>query len=407
MGENRKMNAGDRIKIGSCELKNRITMAPTVKFDYTDDSGLASEKHIAHYRERAEGGFGLICVEATAVTPEGRFCRTQMGLWNDAQAESHKPIAESCHRAGCVALIQLNHAGYQSGTEFGVPMGPSAMKTRGFAGENETRSMSLGEIAAVQEAFVLAAVRAKKAGYDGVQLHGCHGYLINQFVSPLTNHRTDAYGGPVENRVRFGREIIEGIRRECGPDFLISVRTTGYEKGMETPLAAARAYIAAGCNYLQVSSGWDFPLPAADETAAPVKISDILSLGVKLRAALRDGQSASVCAEQGDGPDAASCSDTKAGERPTAPSCAEQNVTVPVSGVGGLFTPEDIRAVLEAGLLDTVDLGRAALADPGIARAVLDGGDYVKCYQCAGGCHYGPFQKHICPAQVVWERKRG
>lgn len=140
---------------------------------------------------------------------------------------------------------------------------------------------------------------------------------------------------------------------------------------METPLAAARAYIAAGCDYLQVSSGWDFPLPAADETAAPVKISDILSLGVKLRAALRDGQ----------------------------------GVTVPVSGVGGLFAPEDIRAVLEAGLLDTVDLGRAALADPGIARAVLDGGDYVKCYQCAGGCHYGPFQKHICPAQVVRERK--
>ena len=367
------MNAGDRIKIDSCELKNRITMAPTVKFDYTDDSGLASEKHIAHYRERAGGGFGLICVEATAVTPEGRFCRTQMGLWNDAQMESHKPIPEACHRAGCAALIQLNHAGYQSGTEFGVPMGPSAMKTRGFAGENETRSMSLGEIAAVQEAFVLAAVRAKKAGYDGVQLHGCHGYLINQFVSPLTNHRTDAYGGPVENRVRFGREIIEGIRQECGPDFLISVRTTGYEKGMETPLAAARAYIAAGCDYLQVSSGWDFPLPAADETAAPVKISDILSLGVKLRAALRDGQ----------------------------------GVTVPVSGVGGLLTPEDIRAVLEAGLLDTVDLGRAALADPGIARAVLDGGDYVKCYQCAGGCHYGPFQKHICPAQVVRERKRG
>lgn len=381
MGENRKMNAGDRIKIGSCELKNRITMAPTVKFDYTDDSGLASEKHIAHYRERAEGGFGLICVEATAVVPEGRFCRTQMGLWNDAQAESHKPIAESCHRAGCVALIQLNHAGYQSGTEFGVPMGPSAMKTRGFAGENETRSMSLGEIAAVQEAFILAAVRAKKAGYDGVQLHGCHGYLINQFVSPLTNHRTDAYGGPVENRVRFGREIIEEIRRECGPDFLISVRTTGYEKGIETPLAAARAYIAAGCDYLQVSSGWDFPLPAAEETGLPVKISDILSLGVKLRAALRNSQG--------------------------APACAEQAVTVPVSGVGGLFTPEDIRAVLEAGLLDTVDLGRAALADPGIVRAVLDGGDYVKCYQCAGGCHYGPFQKHICPAQVVRERKRG
>ena len=375
------MNAGDRIKIGSCELKNRITMAPTVKFDYTDDSGLASAKHIAHYRERAEGGFGLICVEATAVVPEGRFCRTQMGLWNDAQAESHKLIPEACHRAGCVALIQLNHAGYQSGTEFGVPMGPSAMKTRGFAGENETRSMSLGEIAAVQEAFILAAVRAKKAGYDGVQLHGCHGYLINQFVSPLTNHRTDAYGGPVENRVRFGREIIEGIRRECGSDFLISVRTTGYEKGMETPLAAARAYIAAGCDYLQVSSGWDFPLPAAEETGLPVKISDILSLGVKLRAALRNSQG--------------------------APACAEQAVTVPVSGVGGLFTPEDIRAVLEAGLLDTVDLGRAALADPGIVRAVLDGGDYVKCYQCAGGCHYGPFQKHICPAQVVRERKRG
>ena len=140
-------------------------------------------------------------------------------------------------------------------------------------------------------------------------------------------------------------------------------------------------YVQAGCDYLQVSSGWDFPLPAADETGLPVKISDILSLGVKLRVALRNGQDASACAEQ------------------AVP------LPVPVSGVGGLFTPEDIRAVLEAGLLDTVDLGRAALADPGIARAALEGGDFVKCYQCAGGCHYGPFQKHICPAQVVRERK--
>jgi len=200
------------IKIGSYTLKNRITFAPTVKFDFTDDSGKANEKLVQHYTERAKGGCGLICVEATAVTPGGRFCKTHMGLWEDEQIAGHMEITEGCHKYGAVVIIQLNHTGYTANPECGPAIGPSAMKRNSFRGEYTTIEMSVDEIHAMQQSFVDAAIRAKKAGYDGVQLHGCHGYLINQFMAPSANVRTDEYGGTDENRARFASEIIRKIR---------------------------------------------------------------------------------------------------------------------------------------------------------------------------------------------------
>lgn len=175
------------IKIGAFTLKNRITFAPTVKFDFTDDSGTVTDKLVEHYVERAKGGCGLICVEATAVTPGGRFGKNHMGLWCDEQTEGHKRITEGCHEYDCVVIIQLNHTGYTANPECGPAIGPSAIIRQGFHGEYTTVEMTVQEIHEMQKAFVDAAVRAKEAGYDGIQLHGCHGYLINQFMSPVTN----------------------------------------------------------------------------------------------------------------------------------------------------------------------------------------------------------------------------
>ena len=352
------------IKIGSYTLKNRITFAPTVKFDFTDDSGVANEKLIEHYVERAKGGCGLICVEATAVVPGGRFGKNHMGLWCDEQIEGHKKITEGCHEYGCVMIIQLNHTGYTSNPECGPAIGPSAITRQGFAGEYTTVEMSVEEIHAMQQAFVDAAVRAKKAGYDGVQFHGCHGYLINQFMSPNTNFRTDEYGGSTQNRARFCVEMMKKVRELCGPEFLISIRTSGCEDTLEEAIAMAEEYVKAGCEYLQVSSGLsslDSVKPYQDE-----KVTDIQSLGVYFK--------------------------------------EHFNGRVPVSCVGGLTTPEQIEYLIEKEYIDTVDVARAILADPEFANAVFEHKEYTKCFGCQA-CQYGPFTQHKCPAEIVRKRK--
>ena len=352
-------NVNESIKIGSFTLKNRITFAPTVKFDYTDDSGKANERLAQHYIERAKGGCGLICVEATAVTPGGRFGKNHMGLWCDEQIAGHKEITAGCHKHGAVVIIQLNHTGYTSNPECGPAIGPSAVTRQGFRGEYTTVEMSLEEVHAMQQSFVDAALRAKKAGYDGVQLHGCHGYLINQFMAPSANFRTDAYGGTAENRARFGSEIIAKIRELCGPDFLISVRTSGCDSTLSDAIAVAEEYVKAGCDYLQVSSGMSSL--ASVEPFRDEKVTDIQSIGAYFK--------------------------------------DHFNGRVPVSCVGGLRTPEQIHYLIEKEYVDTVDVAKAILADPGFAGAVIDGTPYTKCFECQA-CQYGPFTAHKCPAET-------
>ncbi len=346
----------DPITINGIKVKNRLTFAPTVKFDYAGEDGKVTDKHIEHYTERAEGGLGLICVEATAVTGEGRFAKNHLGLWEDSQTEGHKYITDACHKQGVITLIQLNHTGITGNPIFGTPIGPSAVKTRDG---RLSRAMTADEIHAMQDCFVRAAVRAKKAGYDGIQLHGCHGYLINQFVSPQTNLREDEYGA---DKALFAYEIIKTVRSECGDSFIISVRTTGAEPDDISAINVAKKYVEAGCDYLQVSHGIDsFGVKYRSESDP---FSDLAALGVNLHKAF-------------------------AGK-------------VPVSCVGGLMTPESVKYIIENELTDTVDLARAVLADPGFANAVLTGASYTKCFECER-CQYGPGTRHTCPAGL----KRG
>ena len=347
----------DPILIHKTMIKNRLTMAPTVKFDYAGPDGMVTEKHIQHYRERAEHGCGLICVEATAIAPGGRFWKNHMGLWEDAQIEGHKAIANACHEHGAAVIIQLNHTGITSNPELGPAIGPSAVPTRDPA--RLSKEMSKDEIHEMQKLFVDAAVRAKKAGYDGIQLHGCHAYLINQFISKKTNLRTDEYGGSNENRARFAAEIIREIRKECGEEFLISVRTAGIEPDVETAIAIAEEYVKAGCHYLQVSTGIEWEDPTLKENGEPYNL--ICSLGVRFHEHFRG--------------------------------------RVPVSCVNGIFEPETVKYLIENDLVDTVDLGRAVLADPAFCEAVLQGTPFVKCFQCPN-CQYGPGMPHKCPAEM-------
>lgn len=343
----------DPFIIGGKTVKNRLTMAPTVKFDMAGPDGLVTPEHVKHYADRAKGGFGLICVEATAVTADGRFAPNHLGLWEDAQTEGHKAVTDACHREGAVVLIQLNHTGNTANPMFGQPKGPSAVET--WNG-NHSQAMTMDEIHSMQNNYIAAAKRACDAGYDGIQLHGCHGYLINQFISPKTNLRTDEYG---QDRSLFASQIIRGIREMCGRDFIISVRTPGAEPDIENALNVAEEYVRAGCDYLQISHGIDsfgnVPKPAD----APY--SDLGALGVNFKKSYKG--------------------------------------TVPVSCVGGLMTPELVRYIIENDLTDTVDLARSALADPSYADAILNGREYVRCFECKA-CQYGPGTGHKCPAAV-------
>jgi 2,4-dienoyl-CoA reductase-like NADH-dependent reductase (Old Yellow Enzyme family) len=352
------VRASDPIQINKTIVKNRITMAPTVKFDYAGPDGMVTEKHIEHYRERAEQGCGLICVEATAVTPDGRFGPVHMGLWSDEQIEGHRRIVEECHKYGAVVIIQLNHTGITSNPECGEPIGPSAVPSRDP--DVMAREMTVDEIHAMEARFVEASERAKKAGYDGVQLHACHGYLINQFMSKKTNLRTDEYGGSVENRARFGSEIIRDIRRTCGDDFIIAVRTAGIEPDVATAISIAEEYVKSGFDYLQVSTGieWEDDT-VVEEEGRPY--NNICSLGVRFHEHFKG--------------------------------------KVPVSCVNSIFEPEQVKFLIENELVDTVDLARGLLADPAFTEAVLDGTGFVRCFECPR-CQYGPFMPHKCPAET-------
>lgn len=345
----------DPIIINKTKIKNRLTMAPTVKFDYADADGKVTDRHIKHYRERAEHECGLICVEATAVTPEGRFCKTHLGLWEDDQIEGHRMITEACHDNGAVVIIQLNHTGITANPECGPAIGPSSVPTRDP--DVLSREMTADEIHVMQEAFANAAVRAQQAGYDGIQLHGCHGYLINQFISKKTNLRTDEYGGSTANRARFGAEIIRMIRERCGDDFIISVRTPGIEPDVATAMDIAEEYVTAGCHYLQISTGIEWDDPSVLDEDKPY--NRICSLGVRFHERFRG--------------------------------------RVPVSCVNSIFEPSQVRYLIENDLVDTVDLARALLADPAFCEAVLHDSSFVRCKECPR-CQYGPGMPHKCPA---------
>ncbi len=346
------------IKIGSKIVKNRITYAPTVKFGWTDTSGIPTERFARHYEDRAKGGTGLIVVEATCVSPTGRLAPSQLGLWDDNQIAGHIAITKECHKHDAVVLVQIHHGGYNTHPDCGTSKGPSVV----IWNDKQTEALTPLEIETIREQFIEAAIRAKKAGYDGVQLHACHGYLINQFVSPKVNLRTDEYGGSLENRTRFGCEIIRGIRKVCGEEFIISARTTGAEPTLEEAWAIADEYIAAGVDYLQVSGGI-----GPDEIDYP------------------EGQPYGKIAWFG------------------TQMYKHVNGTVPVSVVNGILKPETARILVEEALTDTIDSARALLADPNWALAVLQDTPYVRCRDCKI-CFWSPFMPHNCPA--VAERYR-
>jgi len=206
-------------------LKNRIVMPPMCMYQAKD--GFVNLFHVAHYATRAMGNVGFIIVEATGVTPAGRITDDDLGIYSDEHIAGLKTVVEEAHRYGAKIGIQLGHSGRKSQTTALPHLAPSALA---FSKDYQTPdAMSLEDIRATVDAFRSAAIRADKAGFDAIELHGAHGYLINQFMSPLTNHRSDAYGGSTEKRGRFVQEVIHAVSSVWPKDKWLLIRISAEE----------------------------------------------------------------------------------------------------------------------------------------------------------------------------------
>lgn len=306
-------------------LRNRIVMPPMCQY-MASEEGEATEWHLVHYGARAVGGAGLVIVEATAVEARGRISTRDLGLWDDRQVEGLARIVRFCRAQGARVGIQIAHAGRKAFTPHkgrgpALPVAPSALPY----GEGWVVPAALAreELDGVVEAFRLAAARAVEAGFDVLEVHAAHGYLLHEFLSPLSNRREDEYGGPLENRLRLPLRVLSAVRAvwpEERPLF-VRVSATDYLPGgieVEEMVAMARAFKAAGVDLVHVSSGglMHAPIPVGPGYQVPL--------------------AARIRAEAG------------------VPTCA----------VGLITSPEQAEQVLRCGQADLVALGRELLRHP-------------------------------------------
>lgn len=260
------------IKVGGLDLENRLVVAPMCQ--YSADDGNANAWHTMHLGTLANSGAGLLILEATGVQREGRITHGCLGLYSDANEQALRPVVEACRRFGTAKLgIQLGHAGRKAsskrpweGKTLQDPCDPAdAWQTFGpspvaMHGHPVPRAMTLDDLAATRNAFVEATRRADRLGFDLVELHGAHGYLLHTFLSPYSNVRTDAYGGVLANRMRFPLEVFEACRAvwPANKPLGIRVSATDWVDGglmIDDVVVFARALKAAGCDFIHVSTG--------------------------------------------------------------------------------------------------------------------------------------------------------
>lgn len=208
-------------------LKNRIVMAPMCMYE-SDDEGVAKPFHFVHYGARAYGGVSLVIQEATAVSRNGRISANDLGIWSNKHVSGLKKLVNIIHEGGAKAAIQLAHAGRKCTIKNTKIVAPSALA---YSERYATpHALKIEEIQRIVLDFKHAAKRAKEAGYDVIEVHAAHGYLINQFLSPLTNKRIDIYGGSLRNRTRFLKEVLTAIRLEWDGPLVIRVSSEEYDK---------------------------------------------------------------------------------------------------------------------------------------------------------------------------------
>jgi 2,4-dienoyl-CoA reductase-like NADH-dependent reductase (Old Yellow Enzyme family) len=263
----------DPFTVRNLTLRNRIWAAPMCQYSVFDEDGVPTTWHLVHLGALATGGSALVISEASAVTADGRISPRDTGIWNDDQRDAWRPIVDFIHSQGAAAGIQLAHAGRKASTypawgseqHGSVPIGQGGWPTVSasavaFPGYDVPAELDLAGIGAIVEAFAAAAGRAVDAGFDLVEIHAAHGYLVHQFLSPLSNERTDEYGGSLENRARLLLRIVTAIRTALGDAIPLLVRFSatdwtdgGWDEAQTSTVAGwARE---AGADFFDISSG--------------------------------------------------------------------------------------------------------------------------------------------------------
>lgn len=244
-------------QIKSLKLKNRIVMPPMCMYK-SDNSGELKTFHKGHYLARAIGGVGLIIVEATAIEPRGRISANDLGLWSDTQIKSHQKLNEQMHFFGAKTAIQIAHAGRKCTVEDETPIAPSAIAFSQDKPFNFPKEATLEEIKHIKELFLKAAFRAKEAKYDAIELHGAHGYLLCEFLSPLSNCRDDIYGGSLENRCRLLLEIAQELKEKVDLPLIVRISADEWmEEGwnINDSIYLSKELENVGVDAVHVSSG--------------------------------------------------------------------------------------------------------------------------------------------------------
>ncbi len=339
-------------RIGAVEIKNRIVMPPMTT-RMADEEGFVTDDTIAYYMARVRGGTGLITVEMASPEKVGRHRRREIGIYHDRFVPGLKRLVEAIHSGGAKASIQLGHAGGHTRIDIcgETPIAPSAIPHPVYEITLETivpAEMSKARIAETISAYVSAAARAQSAGFDCVEIHAAHGYLISQFHAPFENRRTDEYGGSLLNRARFGLDILRAVKAKL-PDIAVIYRLSveDYFPG-GLPFAEGRqiAQWAAkiGADALHITAGHYRSLPSAQIVLPPMSMPDAPFLD--------------FAAE------------------------VKKDVNVPVIAVGRLGDPAIARAAVEDGKADFVALGRSLIADPQWVEKVARGEPIRRCLAC-------------------------
>ncbi|MFI8893564.1 NADH:flavin oxidoreductase/NADH oxidase [Streptomyces paradoxus] len=325
-------------------IPNRVWMPPMCQYSAAPEgpeTGVPTDWHFAHYAARATGGTGLIIVEATAVSPQGRISPYDLGIWNDTQVEAFRRITRFLTAQGTVPAIQLAHAGRKASTDRpwkgGAPVGPDehgwdAVAPSPLAFDERhpaPAELTAGQIKDVVGQFAAAARRALSAGFEIAEIHGAHGYLINEFLSPHSNHRTDAYGGSYENRTRFALEVVDAVR-EVWPD--------------DKPLF----FRVSATEWLD-DGGW-----TADDTVRFA--ADLRAHGVDLLDVSTGGNAPGVRIP------------TTPGYQVPFAARVRNETSLPVAAVGLITDVEQAEKILANGEADAVLLGRELLRNPSWAR---------------------------------------
>jgi 2,4-dienoyl-CoA reductase-like NADH-dependent reductase (Old Yellow Enzyme family) len=327
----------DPITLRTTTVRNRLWVAPMCQYSCLEFDGIPTDWHLVHLGSLARGGAGIVIAEATAVVPEGRISPRDTGLWSDAHEAAWAPIAAFVRGQGALPGIQLAHAGRKASTfapwgeerSGSVPLdeggwqtvAPSAVAFDGYA---TPRALDAAELPALVQAFADAATRAVRAGFGLVEIHAAHGYLLHQFLSPLSNRRDDAYGGSLENRARLLLEVVRAVRTAVGDTLPVLVRfsaTDWTDDGWDadqTSVVAAWAQ-QAGADFFDISTG-----------GLVGGVSIPLGPGYQVPFAEQIGADADA----------------------------------PVSAVGLITTPQQADAVIREGRADAVMLGRELLRDP-------------------------------------------